>query len=180
MELLIKADMLEFVEFTENVSDVRFNRELKLITDNKVAPFISYELVVAMKALTRGDNEQTEIYQFWLNFVRPYCVFAVYERFVVTHGINFAPNGILGVQQGGMQASNPIAYQERATLKKATDEYYQIYLNKMVREFERVQGTFDSVTYVLGDSTSSQKDSVSGINAIGISQREMNENKFRL
>ena len=84
MELLIKADMLEFVEFTENVSDVRFDRELKLITDNKVAPFISYELVVAMKALTRGNNEQTEIYQFWFNFVRPYCVFAVYERFVVT------------------------------------------------------------------------------------------------
>jgi hypothetical protein len=180
MELFRIEDVSEFAEFTNNIAPEKFNRVRKLVTANSVTPYISKPCLDAILAMDRESttDQAKELYAFWLDFVRPYSVFAAYELFTDLHGLNFAPQGIVGMATGGPQGINPIESSERSSLRKMAVKYRDIYLAKMVEEYALSGATFDSVVYA---STEGHKPKVSGIRAIGsVTAGMATKRRFRL
>jgi len=180
MELIRIEDVSDFAEFTNNITPERFARNRKLVVANKVAPFISIECLTAILALDResATDQAKELYSFWFDFVRPYAVFATYELFVDLHGINFAPNGIVGLPTGGQQQTTPIDSNSRSGLRKMALEYRDIYLAKMVEELGLQARTFDSIVY---PTVTGNKPNVAGVQAIGSVTKGMaTKRRYRL
>lgn len=180
MELILKADMQEFTPFALNTEDRVFNSARQRAQD-ELGAYISDEMVTAILALTRDQDTTTELYQYWLNYVRPFVVYWVYLDLLNTHGFNFTNQGITTFRDGQNTAQGVTA-QERSVLIRQHEKNRETWLNRVLREFSDEDGTFDSVVYTINTNdyaTNNRK--VPGLNVLGgVNKRLPFNNKFRL
>lgn len=149
MELILKSDMTGFTPFSLNTPDSLFEIERRQVQD-RIGALISDELLTAILALTRDVDTSTETYQFWLNYVRPYVVHAVFLRLLETHGYNVTGQGLTTFRDG-QNTAQAVSASERSQLIRKWESNRELYLSKLLWYFEQVDGVFDSISYEVND-----------------------------
>lgn len=169
MNLLSKKDFQDITGASQNVNDSAFNAILRAIRENEVAPYISDELLTAILALDDESTTDTakQSFAFWRDYVRPYVAWSVYCELAASLGVNWAAHGIIQFTDGA-NTSQPVSSAQRQTIINQGEKWQRVYLNKMLREFEDLDKTFDSVVYrVNSDDYADSKPATGRINAIG-------------
>lgn len=149
LELAIKSDMTVWTPFSLNTADTVFELERRQVQD-RIGALISDELLTAILGLTRDVSTEAETYQFWLNYVRPYVVHAIFVRLIETHGYNVTPQGLTTFRDG-QNTAQAVSPSERSQLIRKWKSNRELYLTKMLWQFEQVQGVFDSVSYEINE-----------------------------
>jgi len=145
MELILKSDMQVWTPFSINTPDAIFDVERQQVQD-RIGALISDELLTAILGLTRDAATDAETYQYWLNYVRPYTVHSVFVRLIETHGYNVAPQGLTTFRDG-QNTAQAVSASERSQLIRKWKSNREMWLSKMLWEFEQQGGVFDSVSY---------------------------------
>lgn len=168
MQLLLKEDMAERTKFSKNIPDKDFEVNRLLVQENEVTPFIGTACLNAILAFDRDSttDQATELYSFWQNYVRPYAIYKVFQLFIDTHGIDFAPSGVLQ-SPTGENRPNPVTIQERSAVAKQYEKFASNALAKLKIEFADKNKTFDGVTYSLDDNSNNDSPKAVGMTAIG-------------
>lgn len=180
MDLINKADMQVWTPFASATNDGVYVAELRQVQDS-LGAYISDEMVTAILALTRDESTSTELYQYWLNYVRPYVVHSVFLGLVSTHGFNAANQGFTTFSDG-QNTARAVSPQERSQLIRKWTTPRESWLSRMLREFSDQNGTFDSVVYEVNtDDYDTENRKMPAMNVIGGVNKFLPYNrKFRL
>lgn len=94
---------------------------------------------------------ETELMEFYVDYIKPYFVLSAYARFLLWQGANITQYGIVQpIESNGV--SQPITDKWRGELLADVKGKINIYLSNLNKQFNTVSGVFDSVTYTI-DST---------------------------
>jgi hypothetical protein len=114
-----------------------------------------------------ATDQDTELYSFWKNFVRPYSVYKVFQLFVSTHGYDMAAGGILSVPTGGPQQQQGVTIQERSAIAKQYERFANTALTKLKNEFADKSRTFDGTSYAFDEGVNNASPKAVGMTAVG-------------
>lgn len=165
MDLINKEDMAVWTPFAANTESKVFTSALQQETD-KIGSRISDELLTAIQALERGVATTTDTYQFWFNYVRPYVVNKVFLDLCQTHGYNMQSQGLVAFRDG-QNTSAAVQGSERSQMIRKYESEANLYLTKMLWEFNDKEGTFDGTTYEVNLEKYSGTRSNPALNVIG-------------
>lgn len=181
MDIIIASDMNIWTPYASATASSILNPYIKQATDSLGAK-ISDEAVSAILAFTRDDatDSETELYQFWLAYVRPYVVLSIFTDMCATHGFKLSATGVVEFSDRD-NTSAPVSERSRGMLVRQYTSLREDYLTRMLFDFDGVDGIFDEVEYTVNVNKYNTQRAAPVFNAIGsVNNEVLRNNKFRL
>lgn len=144
---LLEIDDLSNIFSTDRVSDSVFTGALSILEGRELYMF-DPKLIENIKKLDREDpsDQATELYYFWLDYLRQYMTWKVSEIIARNHGVEISRTGIIVFQDSEGSTKKADALNRKRVIQEAEQEQAH-YLSQTRLELKRLGYVIDSVEY---------------------------------
>ena len=171
---VVSDSMLDAVRAVLEINPIQWSRTKTYIIGNKVFSDGIYYLCLVGNSDSEPTSANTdwaeiELMTFWTNYIKPYFVMSAYSRFLLWHGANITQ---FGARQINEDTSTEITDKRRGELLADIKGKVNIYLSRLNKEFARVRGIFDSVTYTIDADDNTEPTRGTNIWGVGYPNRK--------
>lgn len=170
----LKSEFKTYVDFTDNISDVKINPHIEAAFKYSIRPvFLNredpetdlgkaiYDLPSTFPSLT------PQLYDFYQNYVKEWWILLAFKRFIVNHGLNVTQFGYTKLTDPE-RTFEPATDLDRSKVLKQLQDDINVISGNVTAYLTEVNWTLDGTEF---KKVSCQKIKSFGISAIGVTKK---------